>query len=473
MTSKAASVLIVDDEAVLGSLLSRLMKMEGYDAQVASDGLDAMEQMRQRLPDVVLTDIRMPNMDGMEFLKRAKMLDPDLPVILLTGYADIHGAVDAMRAGAHDYISKPFDHHEVIRVVRRALKERFLKNKLKQITSTLDEPICLGKLMGPSEQVTALITTVNRVAKSDFSVIIQGETGSGKELVAKAIHQAGNRSNGPFVALDCGAIPETLLESELFGHEKGAFTGAVKQKKGKFEIARRGTLFLDEMFNMSMESQAKLLRALQERQIYRVGSLAPIAVDVRIVTATNRNLESCSPASFRKDLFFRLNEVTIRVPALRERPRDIPYLCRRFLDLTNLMLQKNVAGFSEGAMSRLMAYPWPGNVRELKSTIKRAVLMADDEIRQSHLGLSPHAMADVAPDPSVSPEKTKGRECQWEGRSLKEMVKAQTMALERRILCDVLRQTGGNKAKAARRLKIDYKTIHNKIKTYQIITKEV
>ena len=461
MDLQTAKILIVDDEPMICRLLSKLMESEGYETIVALHGREAMEKIRHDSPDVVLSDFRMPGMGGMEILKKVKEIDSDVPVIMVIGYADVHDAVEAMRQGAQDYLSKPFNHHEVIRVVHRTLQERALKTKVKQLSSKLAHRIDLRELMGHSEQVAQMVVNINRVAKSDFSVIVQGETGSGKELVCTAIHQASHRSNGPFIALDCGAITETLLESELFGHEKGAFTGAVHQKIGKFEAACQGTLLLDEMFNMSMGSQAKLLRAVQERSIYRVGGTTPVPVDVRILAATNRNLETCSPSAFRKDLFFRLNEFMIHVPPLRERPDDIPYLSKRFLESTNLMLQKDIKGFTSGAMEQLMAYHWPGNVRQLKSIIRRAVLMADDVITEKHLDLQRLFRKEV-PVPSESTEKI------WEKCSLKEIVNQKIRVLEKRILTDVLHYTGGNKAKAARQLKIDYKTIHTKLKFYGI-----
>ena len=310
MDLQTAKILIVDDEPDICRLLCRLVESEGYETITAHDGKDALEKIRRHTPDVVLSDLKMPNMDGLELLHKSREIDPDLPLILLTAFADIHGAVEAIRLGAHDYLSKPFDHNEVLRVVHRACQERTLKGKIKQLSSQLDQRVHLRKLMGHSEQVGHLLMQINRVSKSDFSVIIQGETGSGKELVSTAIHQASNRTDGPFIALDCGAITETLLESELFGHEKGSFTGAMQQKMGKFEAANGGTLFLDEIFNMSMGSQAKLLRALQERSIYRVGGTTPIPVNVRILAATNRNLETCSATAFRKDLFFRSDKST-------------------------------------------------------------------------------------------------------------------------------------------------------------------
>jgi len=297
------------------------------------------------------------------------------------------------------------------------------------------------------------------VAKSDFTVLIQGETGSGKELVAQAIHDASPRSGGAFVPVDCGAIPETLLESELFGHEKGAFTDAKFQKSGKIESARGGTLFLDEISNMPLGSQAKLLRVLQEKKVYRVGSSKPIDIDVRLLVASNKDLFALlESGSFRPDLFFRLNEFTITVPPLRERKEDIYYLVKRFLDITNAELNKNVKGFSESAIKDLMAFDWPGNVRQLRSTIRRAVLMADDLITEKHLDIMKRLPK------IISTFSLKNQGISSKNMSLKKIVRQNTIAVERQVLEQALKTTGGNKARAARMLQIDYKTIHTKIK---------
>jgi len=349
-------ILIVDDEKEICTLLSRLVKEEGFNTMVAHDGKAALKLIISESPDVLLVDFKMPGMDGMELLKRAEEIDSDLPVIMITAYADIKGAVEAMRMGAHDYLAKPFENLEVIRVVRRALTERNFKRKLSHLTSELQETHNLREMMGTSDVIYQLIFEVNRVAKSDFTVLIQGETGTGKELVARAIHDASPRSGGAFIPVDCGAIPETLLESELFGHERGAFTDAKFQKPGKIELARGGTMFLDEIPNMPLGSQAKILRVLQEKKVYRVGSSKPIDIDVRLLVASNKDLFNLTESeSFRSDLFFRLNEFTITVPPLRERKEDIRYLVKRFLDITNAELNKNVKGFSESAIEDLMA----------------------------------------------------------------------------------------------------------------------
>lgn len=461
-------ILIVDDETDMCDLLGHLMVQEGLVPRVANDGRTALRMMRENEPDVMLLDMKMPGMDGMEIMQRAKEILPDLPIVIITAYAEVKGAIEAMKSGAHDYIGKPFEHHEVIRVVHRAVREGSLKRKLKNLTSQVDETFSLNKMMGPSDAVNRIISKVNRVAGSDFTVIISGETGSGKELIARAIHHLSHRSKGAFVAVDCGAIPETLIESELFGHEKGSFTGAIQQRKGKFEAAVNGTLLLDEISNMTLGAQAKLLRVLQERVIFRVGSAESFDVDVRVLVSCNRNLEDpVRDGSFRRDLFYRLNDFTIRIPALRERKEDIPFLANRFMEITNIELGKQVFRFSDEAVNQLMAHDWPGNVRQLRAVVRQAVLMADEVIMVKHLNIDPSA------DPYLAVAGTGRADVDngiWEKMSLKEIVRQNTLKLEKKVIENVLKHTGGNKAKAARLLKIDYKTIHTKVKRLGIMT---
>lgn len=466
MTAVASKILIVDGKSEICAVLSEYMEHEGLTPVVAHGGEAALEKIRSEHPDALIVDLKLPDMDGMQIMKGAKALDEDLPVILITGYPEIRGAVAAMRAGAHDYLAKPLRHHEVLRVVFRALNERALKRKLRRLSCQIQDESSLRETMGPSDAVSRMISDVTRVAKTNFSVLILGETGSGKELVAHAIHQLSPRCEAPFMAVDCGAIPETLLESELFGHEKGAYTGADKQKIGKFEMARDGTLFLDEISNMPLGSQAKLLRVLQEKTIYRIGGTQPVSADVRVLAASNQDLHRLGESgSFRRDVYFRLNEFTIWVPPLRERQEDILYLAKRFVDLTNLELQKDVKGFTQSAVDALLAYHWPGNVRQLRSMIRRAVLLADEMITEPPLG-----MDWVSPKPAVpGPEANQETQDTLRGDlPLKEIMQRKIVVIEREILAHVLRETGGNKAKAARLLHIDYKTIHSKIRQYGI-----
>jgi DNA-binding NtrC family response regulator len=458
MSAPNAKVLIVDDDGGVRAFLTTVIKGEGFKPLEARDGEKALEVVKSESPDLMLLDIRLPDISGMEVLRLAKEIDPKLSVIVLTGYSDTPGAVSAMKAGAFDYLSKPFEVKDIVRAIRQALEERKHQLEIKEPVVQRRDP--LEEEMGPSDAVKKTLSEVTKVAGSDFSVIILGETGSGKELIARAIHGASSRSRAPFVAVDCGAIPETLLESELFGHEKGAFTGAESQKPGKFELAQGGTLFLDEISNMPPGSQAKLLRVLQEKKVYRVGGTKAIEIDVRLLVASNQDLHELSESgSFRKDLFYRLNEFTITVCPLRERKEDIPYLAKRFLDLANLELRKEVRGFSETALDALLSFPWPGNVRQLRSMIRRATLLADEVITEKQLDLKGVPASEV--EPISGP---RGGGIPWRGLSLQEIVQRGVMALEREVLTEVLKHTGGNKSKAARLLKIDYKTIHTKVK---------
>jgi DNA-binding NtrC family response regulator len=462
MKKNRAKILIVDDEQHICRILSRLMEKQGFDALTAYEGETALKMIRSEIPDVLLLDLMMPGINGMEVMKYAKQLDPDLPVVIITGHANIQGAVEAIQAGADNYLAKPFQHLDIIETVNRSLTVRDFKQKLKRLPAQLEGPLCLRKMMGPSKVIGSLIAQVKRVAKTDFTVVIQGETGSGKELVAQAIHQNSLRAGGPWVAIDCGAIPEGLLESELFGHEKGAFTGAFSRKIGKLEAANGGTLLMDEISNLPVSSQGKILRTLQEKKICRLGSTKPLEVDIRLLVACNQDLTTIvESGAFREDLFYRLNEFTISVPPLRERKKDIPYLAKRFLDITNLALHKSVKGFSESALRTLLDYSWPGNVRQFRSIIRRAVLMADDLITDKHL--------EIHQDISFNQiENSLIQKMPWEKQSLKAIVQKRSEVLERELIVSALEYSGGNKAKAARLLRIDYKTIHTKVKKFAI-----
>ncbi|KPA16512.1 acetoacetate metabolism regulatory protein AtoC [Candidatus Magnetomorum sp. HK-1] len=451
-----SKILVVDNDVNISKTLTQMIEREGFKSYVAGDGTSALKMLHTECPDVLLLDLDLSGIKAMNLLAQIKSIDSDLPVIIISAFANLKGAVKAMRAGAYDYIGKPFEYHDVVRVIRRATEDRRLKQKLKQLSSQVEDKFSLTKKMGTSEAVCKLILNVSRVAKSDFTVVIIGESGSGKELISRAIHHYSHRKDGPFVAIDCGAIPETLLESELFGYEKGAFTGATKHKQGKFEMAKNGTLLLDEISNMTLGSQAKLLRAIQEKTIYRVGSTDPFEIDVRILVSSNQDIgEQKVSNTFRKDLYYRLNEFTIRIPPLRKRKEDIPYLANLFIEKTNLELGKSVRGFSEQASEILLKYHWPGNVRQLKTSIRRAVLLSDEIIEIQHLDIADKVQ-------TVSQFTT--QEQSWIGRSLKEIVQEQTLSLEKEVIQFILDYTKGNKSKAAKLLKIDYKTMYNKIK---------
>ncbi len=464
MIQSSARILIVDDERDIRELLFRILEREGYLPSVAHDGPTALEMIELGVPDLVISDVRMPDMDGMKLLRRVKELDPDLPVIIITGWGAIDGAVEAMKSGAFDYLSKPLDLVLLSERIRLALKGRRRSDE-RRLPIPIDRSDVIAKLhemMGPSAAVTRIIDDVKLVCLSSFSVLIQGETGTGKELLARAIHEASRRSAAPLIPVDCGAIPETLFESELFGHEKGAFTGAISGKPGKFEMAHRGTLFLDEIGNLPLSSQIKILRAIQERSFYRVGGTHPVEVDVRLIAASNQDLRSAARSgAFSRDLFYRLSEFTISIPPLREREQDILHLANRLVEVTNKELGKNVQGFSVEAARMLKKHPWPGNVRQLRSVVRRAVLIGKEEVGKAQLAFDGEIIPEV-------PGDSDRQDSAHKGLSLKEIVKQTTEEVEKRVIKDILRKTGGNKAKAARLLKIDYTTILAKIKLYGI-----
>jgi two-component system nitrogen regulation response regulator GlnG len=467
MNAVHGRILIADDDNEMAQLLGHMVSGEGLTPLMAKDGADALQLIRAGDPDVMLADMRLSGMDGMELMRNAKDLDPELPVILITGSAEVRGAVEALRAGAHDYLAKPVERQQVIRVVLRALNERRLKMELKHLADHVNHVLSPRETFGPSEAIGKVIAAIEQVAKSNFSVLIVGETGSGKEVVAQAIHQASGRAKRPFVPVDCGAVPEMLFESELFGHERGAFTGADQKIVGKIEMAHTGTLFLDEIPNMPPASQAKLLRVLQEKTLYRVGGAKPVHVDTRMLTASAQNLEAlCERGSFRSDLYFRLNEYTITIPPLRERREDIPYLAKRFMDIANIELSKSIRCFSQSAIEAMLAYRWPGNVRQFRSVVRRAVLMAEDVIAEEHLGLGSKADKQLVEDELA--EHTYAPVQGQDDLSLREIVHSKTVHIERTAIMCALRRTGGNKAKAARLLQVDYKTLHTKVKEYGI-----
>jgi DNA-binding NtrC family response regulator len=457
-------VLIVDDVADARRTLVRLLETEGFEPQEAGDGPTGLEMMRAQPPDVILVDMKMPGMDGTQLLGEARKLDEDVPVIVVTAFGSIASAVETVRNGAYDYITKPFDNNNLVFTIRRALETHRLRKENRRLLRSVVGETSLLAIMGPSHYVEALSSQVQRVAPTDFTVVITGETGAGKEVVARAIHSHSRRVASPFVPVDCGSIAPGLMESELFGHEKGAFTGAVARQTGRFEQASGGTLFLDEISNLPLSLQAKLLRALQEKHICPVGGRKGIKVDLRVVAATNRDLAAMmATGDFRQDLYHRLNEFVIHVPPLRERREDIVFLANRFLALTNKELNKNVREISNGALQALMAHAWPGNVRELRNVIRRAVLLASGHVDREHLGLGD------SPGDNGSRGQEADRAIDRAG-PLKEIVRRKTKQLERDVLIQVLRETGGNKAQAARMLQIDYKTMHTKIREYGIST---
>jgi two-component system nitrogen regulation response regulator GlnG len=459
-------VLVVDDDPEIRQVLVETLAPHGFRVATAADGRAALAAIRAEPPAVVLLDLEMPRMGGMEVLAALQAERREIPVIVLTGDAGLVRAVEAMRLGAWDYATKPFLEEDLLCRLRHALEHRALRDEVDALRTRLAQSD-LGERMGPSAAVQKLGEQVRLVAGSNFSVLIQGETGAGKELVARAIHHQSERREGRFVALDCGAIPETLIESELFGYEKGAFTGADRRKEGHFELAAGGTLFLDEVANLPGAVQAKLLRVLQEREIQPLGARGPLPVDVRVIAATNLPLDGEMRAGrFRQDLYYRLNEFTIVVPPLRERTEDILYLAQRFLDEVAMELRRPVRRISEEARRVLLAHPWPGNARELKSVIRRAALVSGEVIEPAHLTT---LAADVGADAGAHADAEPPTRA---ATSLREIAAAAAADAEREAIRQALVATRGNKSEAARLLRTDFKTLHLKMKRYGIPSRE-
>jgi len=462
-------ILVVDDEANLRRVLSAQLSRDGYEVHTAADGAEGVAFLKEHHVDLVVTDLRMPKLGGMDLLRSALREDPTLPVVILTAHGTVDNAVEALKTGAFDYISKPFDQDEVRMVVRKALRTRALADRDATLpTSAAGPPQTEGtrfNIIGHGEAVRELYARIDRVADTPTTVLVTGESGTGKELVARALHQHSSRADRPFIKVNCAAIPNNLMESELFGYERGAFTGAVGSKPGRFELASGGTLFLDEIAEIPPEMQVKLLRVLQEQEFERVGGLKTISVDVRLVAATNRNLKKeLATGQFREDLYYRLNVVPIDLPPLRARRGDIPELIKFFLNKFNRRLNKAVSGVEPDALDLLVAHRWQGNVRELENVIERAVLFADAErICVSDLpsemveGDRAGRSGDEAPSSSEIAANL-GNE------GLKEQVKAATCRLERRLIHRALEQTSGNVTHAARLLKISRKGLQLKMK---------
>ncbi len=377
------SVLVVDDEAVVRKAMERILEKEGMEVETSSSGYLAIQRMQEKEFDLVITDLKMPGMSGMEVLRTVKILQPDVPVIIITGYATVDTAVEAIQNGAFDYLAKPFTPEQITEKVRKALAQKAVLLKDVYVSRNLGEFPGLDMFVGESKQMQKVYRRIIQVAPTDSTVLITGESGTGKELVARAVHLNSHRRNQPFVAVDCTALAENLLESELFGHVKGSFTGAIQTKTGLFKVADKGTLFLDEVANMSLATQAKLLRVVQEREVIPIGGTTPIPIDIRLVAATNRNLrDMVSEGKFREDLFFRLNIIPIDLPPLRERTGDLPLLVAHFVKKYSEEVGKEIRGLSPDAMAVLEAYDFPGNVRELENIIERAVVLAKDDLIQ-------------------------------------------------------------------------------------------
>jgi two-component system response regulator AtoC len=445
-------ILVVDDELGLRHTLTLILQAERYDVRAASDAATAFARIAEAPADIILCDVRMPGMDGLAFLERYRADGGQALVIMMSAYGDDAAAIEAIRRGAYDFISKPFRADQVLLVVRKAIERERLQREVASLHEELSALRAPAGIVGRSPQLAQSLALATKVARHPSTVLITGESGTGKELIARHIHAASPRSAAAFVAVNCGAIPEALLESELFGHAKGAFTGAVADRIGLFEEASGGTLFLDELGELPLPLQVKLLRALQEGEVRRVGDSTSRHVDVRLVAATARDLESdVSEGRFRADLYYRVNVVRIHLPALRERAEDVPELVRHFIDRFNRRLGLHVSGTTPEVMRALMDYPWPGNVRELENIVERAMVLTDGPqlgVQQlPSLGSGP-TRADAAPSP------------------LDLSVKRRTDELERALIREALERTRGNRTRAAKLLDLSHRALLYKIREY-------
>jgi two-component system response regulator HydG len=451
------TILIVDDDQDICKLLKRFLEKKSFAVHTEHNGKSGVSWLKDHEADLVLLDFKLPDYTGIEVLQKIKVINKDLPVVIITGYSDMRVAIDALKKGAHDYVTKPLHPDEILMMVRSAIGEY---KESKSAPTAVRTKRFEEYIVGSSHQAQTVQKHIDLIAPTDMSVIIMGETGTGKEYVARAIHSKSMRSEKPFIAVDCGAMPNNLVGSELFGHVRGAFTGAVSDKKGCFELAHGGTLFLDEIGNLGYENQNQLLRALQERKVKKIGGTRDIAVDVRVLVATNENLvEAIDNGRFRQDIYHRLNEFTIAIAPLRERPDDIEIYATHFMDMANQQLGKNIQGFTKDAMQTIKMHTWYGNLRELRNVLKRAVLLSQDNlIGVEHL---PVELSDIEP---VTPGRMEISFRDDIPRNLKSIAEE----AERQAILEVLRKTNYNKTKTATLLEIDRKTLYNKLKAYNI-----
>lgn len=455
MTTPKAKILVVDDEPSQRKMLQANLSLDGYEVLEADDGAAAIARVSEEFFDLILMDNRMSQMDGIEALREIKKISPGIPVIIVTAYASVETAVEALQAGAHDYLTKPLDIDELRFKVQQTLEFWRLKEENILQRRRIENLFDASRIVGRSQKMREVLETVAMVAPSEASVLILGESGTGKELIANALHHGSNRTDKRFIKLNCAALPETLLESELFGHEKGAFTGAVGRRPGRFELADGGTIFLDEISEMTPATQAKLLRVLQEREFEPLGSTKTVRVDIRIIAASNRILlDEVKKGKFREDLFYRLNVVPINLPPLRERREDIPLLIEHFLKIYNDKNGRNLLGFHPRALDALMRYSWPGNIRELENIVERAVILTrDDYVPFSEL---PESIREATGDP-LSQEIREGIR---PGMTIREM--------ERELIIKTLEENDANRTHTSKVLGITRRTLQHKLKEYGI-----
>jgi two-component system response regulator HydG len=457
-------ILVVDDDAAHARMLKTLISDWGYEVVLADDGDTGVEQVKSRSFDVVLLDMKMKRMSGMEALSGILAYNPALPVIMMTAYSSVDTAVEALKTGAYDYLTKPLDFDRLKLTIERILERIFLQSENQQLKERLKSTSLRHNILGKSPAMTSLLDTLDMVAPTDANVLVTGESGTGKELVASALHENSPRKGQPFVRINCAAITPTLLESELFGHARGAFTGADTKRKGRFLQAHKGSILLDEIGEMSLPMQAKLLRVLQEKEITPVGSDDTIEVDVRVIAATNRDLKNMAEqGTFRQDLFFRLNVVTVTIPPLRERPEDIPELVLHFLTRFSEKNRREIKGVAPDAMDAMIRYAWPGNVRELMNAVERAVVLArTDYITRADLPFGQGEHGSVTED-GPGPENGLGLN---DGPGAEGLENRPLSRIEKQAILSTLAAAGGNKSETARRLGITRKTLLNKLRQY-------
>ncbi len=462
--SSTFPVLLVEDKDSLRAMLRHALEAQDHEVIEARDEAEAIEAMRRIRPAVVLTDLRLPGGDGFKVLRVAKELDPELPVIVMTAYGSIQDAVTAMKEGALDFLAKPVDPDHLLLMVQRAIAHRRMQIEHMLLKEEMAAKRGAPRIIGDDPKLRHVTQQLHRAAGSDATVLLEGESGTGKELFARCLHALSPRADGPFVAINCAAIPDTLLETELFGHEKGAFTGATARKPGRFEVAHRGTLFLDEIGDLPLGLQAKILRALEERSFERVGGTQTLHVDVRVVAATNRHLKQrVASRLFREDLYFRLSVFPITIPPLRERAEDIPVLATHFVERFCRDMNKPVLSFSLAALDELKTYAWPGNVRELQNCIERAVILCEgSSIQPRHLNLS-SALQPIIPAEPETP---------WDqldlSGTLRDVLARVTAEVEKRKVEKAIRESGDNRQRAADALQITYKALMQKMRDYGI-----
>ncbi len=467
-----ARILIADDEASLRLLMQEVMQREGYRVETAADGEAAVALAREQDFDVTILDVKMPKMDGMAALREIRRLHPGMIVVMITAFESRQVALEAVRQGAYDFFNKPFELDELRVVVRRAVEKKLLQRQISNLEERLRDRLSFDRIIGSSDAMREVYELIERVVTNDVTVLITGESGTGKELVAQAIHYHSARKSKPFVPVNCAAIPENLLESEMFGHERGAFTGAVAMKPGKFEVADGGTVFLDEIGDMPLSLQSKLLRVLQEREVFRVGGTRPMKVDVRLIAATNQDLGAAVDSkAFREDLFFRLNVLPICLPPLRVRHNDVPVLAAHFISVHNPRLNRNIQGIDEDAMRALENYWWPGNVRELENVIQRAMVLSSSTVLS--LEALPESVRNATEMPlAVSAAGNQSVDALLNdfSISLQEKIEKLSEQLEVRLIRAALERAGFHRQATADLLGISRKSLHNKMVKYNLFT---